>query len=56
MKSTEQRYSNAISACGGAAGLLSLPQSVKDILSANVDIETKIKMLEMVAAQMKKDG
>lgn len=55
MKSIEQRYSDAISACGGAAGLLSLPQSVKDILSANVDIKVKTEMLELVAAQMKKE-
>ena len=54
MKSIEQRYSDAIKACGGAAGLLALPQSVKDILSNNVDIETKTKMLELVAEQMNK--
>lgn len=56
MKAIEQRYSDAIKACGGAAGLLSLPQSVKDILSVNVSIEKKVEMLELVAAQMAKDG
>ena len=56
MKAIEQRYSEAIKNCGGAAGLLNLPQSVKDILSVNVDIETKTAMLELVAAQLKNGG
>lgn len=56
MKSIEQRYSDAIKACGGTFGLLSLPQSVKDILSTNVDIKTKTEMLELVAKQMKKEA
>lgn len=56
MKAIEQRYSDAIKNCGGAAGLLNLPQSVKDILSVNVDIETKTAMLELVAAQLKNGG
>lgn len=55
MKAIEQRYSDAISACGGAAGLLSLPQSVKNILYTNADIETKTQLLEAVAARMKKE-
>lgn len=49
MKSIEKRYSDALKACGGAAGLLNLPQSVRDILPVNVGIETKTKMLELVA-------
>lgn len=56
MKSIEQRYSDAIKACGGAAGLLDLPKSVRDILSVNVDIKTKTEMLELVAEQMKKEA
>lgn len=56
MKTIEQRYSEAIKNCGGAAGLLNLPQSVKDILSVNVDIETKTAILELVAAQLKNGG
>lgn len=56
MITIEQRYSEAIKNCGGVAGLLNLPQSVKDILSVNVDIETKTAMLELVAAQLKNGG
>lgn len=56
MKTIEQRYSEAIKNCGGAAGLLALPQAVKDILSVNVDMETKTAMLELVADQMKNGG
>lgn len=52
--SIEERYSAAIKACGGAAGLLALPQPVKEILSRPYDIETKTKMLEMIAEEMKK--
>lgn len=56
MKAIEQRYSDAIKKCGGAAGLLALPQAVKDILSLNVGIETKTAMLELVADQMENGG
>lgn len=50
----EERHSAAIKACGGAAGLLALPQEIKEILMQNLDLETKTLMLEMVAEQMKK--
>lgn len=46
---TMERYSAAIKRIGGTAGLLRLPEEVKKILQTYVDLETKVKMLEMVA-------
>ena len=43
------RWSRAINRIGGAAGLLSLPEAVQDILKMTDDLITKTKMLEMIA-------
>lgn len=45
----EQRYSKAIKAIGGTAGLLNLPDQVKEVLRNTSDLETKVKMLELIA-------
>ena len=46
----EQRYQAAIREIGGgAAGLLSLPEDVKNILKKTMDLETKIVLLEAIA-------
>lgn len=45
----EQRYSNAIRQIGGAAAILSLPKQVQDVLKSTNDLETKVKMLELIA-------
>lgn len=50
MKTLEQRYGEAIDRIGGTFALLALPELVKQALSATVDLETKVKMLEMVAS------
>lgn len=45
----EQGYQAAIREIGGAAGLLSLPEEVKDILKETMDLETKTVLLEAIA-------
>lgn len=45
----EERYSAAIKKIGGAAGILSLPEEVKNILKSTTDLETKTEMLELIA-------
>lgn len=45
----EQRYSKAINTIGGAAGLLNLPEQVKEVFKNTKDLETKVKMLELTA-------
>lgn len=45
----EQRWSKAIRQIGGAAGLLNLPKQVQDVLKSTRDLETKVKMLELIA-------
>lgn len=45
----EQRYQAAIREIGGAAGLLNLPEDVKNILKETMDLETKTEMLEAIA-------
>lgn len=45
----EQRYQAAIRKIGGAAGLLNLPEDVKNILKETMDLETKTEMLEAIA-------
>ena len=54
MKTLEQRHSEAIKRIGGALALLNLPEEIKVILMGNYDLETKVKMLEMVADAMGK--
>lgn len=54
MKNLEQRYSKAIERIGGAAGLLKLPEQVREVLSGNYDLETKVKMMEAVASAVEK--
>ena len=48
------RWSRAINRIGGAAGLLSLPEAVQDILKMTDDLITKTKMLEMIADTLKR--
>ena len=45
----EQRWSRAIRQIGGAAALLNLPEQVKKVLQGTNDLETKVKMLELIA-------
>ena len=52
----EQRYQAAIRKIGGAAGLLSLPEDVKNILKETMDLETKTELLEAIAEEVKKRG
>ena len=54
MKSLEQRYADAIRAIGGTFALLALPDPVKEALTLKVDLETKVLMLEAVAAAKNK--
>lgn len=49
----EQRYQAAIKEIGGAAGLLSLPEDVKNILKETMDLETKTELLETIAKEVK---
>jgi len=44
----EERYAAAIEKLGGAAGLLSLPMQVQEVLKSTSDLETKVKMLELI--------
>ena len=48
------RWSRAINCIGGAAGLLSLPEAVQDVLKMTDDLVTKTKMLEMIADTLKR--
>ena len=50
MKSLEKRLSDAIERIGGAQALLNFPEEIKVILMGNYDLETKVKMMEKVAA------
>lgn len=45
----EQRWSEALKKIGGAAGLLALPKQIQDALKSTTDLETKVKMLELIA-------
>ena len=38
----------------GHAALLGLPDEVKDVLKSTADLETKVKMLEMIAERTAK--
>ena len=49
MTDLEKRYQDAIRKCGGAAGLLALPDGVKAVLKAVTDLEIKTALLEMIA-------
>lgn len=48
-KTLEQRHSEAIKKIGGAAILLAFPKQVQDALKSTTDLETKVKMLELIA-------
>ncbi len=48
-KTLEQRHSEAIKKIGGAAILLALPKQIQDALKSTTDLETKVKMLELIA-------
>lgn len=52
MKTLEQRYHEAIKRIGGAVGLLALPRSVQEILKACNDLESKVKMFELIADEL----
>ena len=54
MNTLEKRYADAIKAIGGTFGLLALPDQVKEALNARVSLETKVKMLELIAKQLGK--
>ena len=47
MKTLEQRYSELINKIGYDR-LLNLPEQVKSVIRGNYDLETKVKMLELV--------
>ena len=51
MKTLEQRHSELIDEIGYDT-LLNLPDEVKDVLKGNYDLETKVKMLELVASTL----
>lgn len=48
-----QRYDAVIKRLGHAA-LLDLPDEVKDVLKSTADLETKVKMLELIAERTAK--
>lgn len=50
------RYETAIKKIGGTLALLNLPEQVKTVLMNCNDLETKVKMLELIAEQMKKES
>lgn len=50
-----RRYTAALDAIGGTAALLALPEPVKAVLSRPVDLATKVRMLEHVAAAIAHD-
>ena len=56
MKSLIDRYNTAIEKIGGTFALLALPEQVKTVLMNCNDLETKVKMLELIAEQMKKEA
>ena len=45
----EIRYQNAVEKIGGAAGLLNLPEQVKNVLKNTTDLKVKVKILEEIA-------
>lgn len=49
MTALEIRYQNAIEKIGGAAGLLNLPEQVKNVLKNTTDLKAKVKILEEIA-------
>ena len=49
-----QRYEAVIKRLGHAA-LLDLPDEVKDVLKSTADLETKVKMLEMIEQELALD-
>lgn len=49
----QQRYNKAIKAIGGTSALLNLPEQVKEVLMNTKDLETKVKMLELIAKAIK---
>lgn len=53
MMTLEQRYSKALKEIGGAAGLLNLPEQVKEVLKTTKDLAVKVEMLELVAKAVK---
>lgn len=54
MNDLEKRYSKAIRECGGAAGLLSLPEQVQEILKKTTSLECKVEMLELIAKERRR--
>ena len=56
MTALEKRYEKAIQDIGGAAGLLNLPEQIKKLLKNVRDQETKVRLLEEIAAELKEGG
>lgn len=54
MTNIEMRYKKAIKDIGGAAGLLNLPDQVREVLKSTKSLEYKVKMLELIAKEMDK--
>jgi UDP-glucose 6-dehydrogenase len=51
-----ERYTLAMKKIGGAAGLLSLPKDVQEVLKKTNDLEVKVKMLEAIVKAKKQDS
>lgn len=49
MNAIEARYHRAIKRIGGALALLTLPESIKDLLKNATDLQTKTRLLEEIA-------
>lgn len=52
MEEKARIYSELIKKIGGAAMLLSLPDEIKDVLKFTTDLDTKIFVLEIIAANV----
>jgi uncharacterized protein YPO0396 len=51
---TAERYQAALKKIGGAAGLMNLPDQVKEVLKSTTDLQIKTEMLEMIAGAIEK--
>ena len=52
----QDRQKKALDKIGGALGLLNLPQAVRETIANCTDYETKVKMLELVAENIRKEN
>lgn len=46
------RYQKAITCCGGALRLTTLPEPIKDILKAETRLSVKVRLLEEIADKL----